>query len=296
MSVAGESDYSEEWSNDQSVPWAENSKRHPDNPPYTLCIHAYTISGLKADSQKFQCVFCMILPFRITTGKKKKHILDIYIYNIRYIYLGLPWGVGFNMWDFPPTCNSHQNHHHHPPTAPRIVYLFPYESTRDQGIPHDLQIMHELWAVERYQAVLVGVCWVPNSLRVWKPKNPKGGPKIGMFSRNEIFFRWWDEKWIDFAIWDVFLRCFLDSEPYHLTFIWPFLEVGAWWKLMEIWLPAFGYPLYWRGNERIGNHRADSWFSMGNSMSPTIPKNILVDSVVVLWLVAFVGVEAKCRM
>eukprot|EP00438_Fugacium_kawagutii_P026029 Skav202336 [mRNA] locus=scaffold781:93949:96560:+ [translate_table: standard] len=33
-----------------------------------------------------------------------------------------------------------------------IVYLFPYESTRDQGIPHDLQIMHELWAVERYQA------------------------------------------------------------------------------------------------------------------------------------------------
>ena len=36
---------------------------------------------------------------------------------------------------------------------PRIVYLFPYESTRDQGIPHDLQIMHELWAVERYQAI-----------------------------------------------------------------------------------------------------------------------------------------------
>ncbi|CAL1132905.1 unnamed protein product [Cladocopium goreaui] len=33
----------------------------------------------------------------------------------------------------------------------KIVYLFPYESTRDQGIPHDLQIMHELWAVERYQ-------------------------------------------------------------------------------------------------------------------------------------------------
>eukprot|EP00913_Durusdinium_trenchii_P034867 g32615.t1 len=34
----------------------------------------------------------------------------------------------------------------------KIIYLFPYESTRDQGIPHDLQIMHELWAVERYQA------------------------------------------------------------------------------------------------------------------------------------------------
>ncbi|KAL3919137.1 MAG: hypothetical protein SGPRY_005741 [Prymnesium sp.] len=32
----------------------------------------------------------------------------------------------------------------------KCYYLFPYETTRDQGIPHDLHIMHELWRVERY--------------------------------------------------------------------------------------------------------------------------------------------------
>lgn len=32
----------------------------------------------------------------------------------------------------------------------KVVFLFPYETTRDQGIPHDLRIMHELWQVERY--------------------------------------------------------------------------------------------------------------------------------------------------
>jgi len=32
-----------------------------------------------------------------------------------------------------------------------VFYLFPYETTRDQGIPHDLEIMHELWGVERYR-------------------------------------------------------------------------------------------------------------------------------------------------
>lgn len=32
-----------------------------------------------------------------------------------------------------------------------VFYLFPYESTRDQGIPHDLEIMHELWGVARYR-------------------------------------------------------------------------------------------------------------------------------------------------
>uniref|UniRef100_A0A0G4G6S1 CMP/dCMP-type deaminase domain-containing protein n=1 Tax=Chromera velia CCMP2878 TaxID=1169474 RepID=A0A0G4G6S1_9ALVE len=32
----------------------------------------------------------------------------------------------------------------------KCFYLFPYETTRDQGIPHDLKIMHELWRVERY--------------------------------------------------------------------------------------------------------------------------------------------------
>lgn len=31
-----------------------------------------------------------------------------------------------------------------------VFYLFPYETTRDQGIPHDLEIMKELWGVERY--------------------------------------------------------------------------------------------------------------------------------------------------
>ena len=30
-------------------------------------------------------------------------------------------------------------------------FLYPYETTRDQGIPHDIKIMHELWNVERYQ-------------------------------------------------------------------------------------------------------------------------------------------------
>lgn len=32
-----------------------------------------------------------------------------------------------------------------------VFYLFPYETTKDQGIPHDLDIMHELWGVERYR-------------------------------------------------------------------------------------------------------------------------------------------------
>merc|ERR1712146_457626 len=33
----------------------------------------------------------------------------------------------------------------------KVFYLFPYETTRDQGIPHDLDIMYELWRVPRYQ-------------------------------------------------------------------------------------------------------------------------------------------------
>lgn len=32
----------------------------------------------------------------------------------------------------------------------KVFYLFPYETTRDQGIPHDLDIMYELWRVPRY--------------------------------------------------------------------------------------------------------------------------------------------------
>jgi hypothetical protein len=32
----------------------------------------------------------------------------------------------------------------------KCYYLYPYETTRDQGIPHDLNIMYELWRVERY--------------------------------------------------------------------------------------------------------------------------------------------------
>ena len=33
----------------------------------------------------------------------------------------------------------------------RCLFLFPYETTKRQGIPHDLDIMYELWRVERYQ-------------------------------------------------------------------------------------------------------------------------------------------------
>merc|ERR1719343_512278 len=32
----------------------------------------------------------------------------------------------------------------------KVSYLFPYEATRDQGIPHDISIMQELWQVPRY--------------------------------------------------------------------------------------------------------------------------------------------------
>lgn len=33
----------------------------------------------------------------------------------------------------------------------KCYYFFPYETTRDQGIPHDINIMHQLWAVNSYQ-------------------------------------------------------------------------------------------------------------------------------------------------
>ena len=33
----------------------------------------------------------------------------------------------------------------------KCYFLYPYETTRDQGIPHDLNIMYELWRVPRYQ-------------------------------------------------------------------------------------------------------------------------------------------------
>lgn len=32
----------------------------------------------------------------------------------------------------------------------RLFFLFPYETTAAQGIPHDIKIMHELWQVPRY--------------------------------------------------------------------------------------------------------------------------------------------------
>lgn len=32
----------------------------------------------------------------------------------------------------------------------KVFYFFPYETTRAQGIPHDLNIMYELWRVPRY--------------------------------------------------------------------------------------------------------------------------------------------------
>lgn len=33
----------------------------------------------------------------------------------------------------------------------RIFYFFPYETTTAQGIPHDIQTMHELWGVNTYR-------------------------------------------------------------------------------------------------------------------------------------------------
>jgi len=33
----------------------------------------------------------------------------------------------------------------------KCYYFFPYETTRDQGIPHDINIMNKLWAVDSYQ-------------------------------------------------------------------------------------------------------------------------------------------------
>ena len=32
----------------------------------------------------------------------------------------------------------------------KVFYLFPYEATTAQGIPHDVNIMHELWGVSSY--------------------------------------------------------------------------------------------------------------------------------------------------
>ena len=34
---------------------------------------------------------------------------------------------------------------------PTVYYFFPYEITRDQGIPHDINTMHELWGVPTYR-------------------------------------------------------------------------------------------------------------------------------------------------
>ena len=33
----------------------------------------------------------------------------------------------------------------------KVYYLFPYSTTTKQGIPHDIQTMHELWGVKSYQ-------------------------------------------------------------------------------------------------------------------------------------------------
>jgi tRNA(Arg) A34 adenosine deaminase TadA len=33
----------------------------------------------------------------------------------------------------------------------RVYYFFGYEETKDQGIPHDINIMHELWGVPTYR-------------------------------------------------------------------------------------------------------------------------------------------------
>ena len=34
----------------------------------------------------------------------------------------------------------------------KCFYLYPYETTRQHGIPHDLNIMYELWRVQRYSS------------------------------------------------------------------------------------------------------------------------------------------------
>ena len=33
----------------------------------------------------------------------------------------------------------------------RVYYFFGYEETKSQGIPHDINIMHELWGVPTYR-------------------------------------------------------------------------------------------------------------------------------------------------
>ena len=33
----------------------------------------------------------------------------------------------------------------------KVYYLFPYLTTSAQGIPHDIDVMHELWDVPSYQ-------------------------------------------------------------------------------------------------------------------------------------------------
>ena len=33
----------------------------------------------------------------------------------------------------------------------KVYYLFPHSTTTKQGIPHDIQTMHELWGVESYR-------------------------------------------------------------------------------------------------------------------------------------------------
>jgi len=33
----------------------------------------------------------------------------------------------------------------------KVYYLFPYAITSDQGIPHDIRTMHELWGVSSYR-------------------------------------------------------------------------------------------------------------------------------------------------
>ncbi len=33
----------------------------------------------------------------------------------------------------------------------KVYYLFPYATTAEQGIPHDIRTMHELWGVGTYR-------------------------------------------------------------------------------------------------------------------------------------------------
>ena len=55
----------------------------------------------------------------------------------------------------------------------RIFYFLPYETTTAQGIPHDINTMHELWGVDTYRKIASKTSTFPllvfgALLRIWK--------------------------------------------------------------------------------------------------------------------------------